>query len=310
MDPSSKEIVFEVADFKVYKDGQVERASSALDTVPAGFDADTGVTSRDVVIDAATGVAARLYLPTINAMTNKLPVVVFFHGGYFIVGSPWHPNYHHYVNSLAAGASVVAVSVDYRLAPEHLLPAAALNWVASGADTWLSDHGDLGRIFVVGVSAGANIAHNVAMAAGVIGLQASMAPTCIKGVVLLHPSFAAEEKMEAENKEFLRANRVRWEVIFPDAKGGLDDPRINPMAAAAPSLAKLPGERLLVCTASGDPRASRGRAYRDALQASGWRGKVQWFESENEGHCFFVPNHGGREAVKLMDRVVRFLAGL
>ncbi|GJN13190.1 hypothetical protein PR202_ga31534 [Eleusine coracana subsp. coracana] len=149
------------------------------------------------------------------------------------------------------------------------------------------------------------------MAAGVKGLQlqASTTPPRIVGVVLLHPSFAAEEKMEAEDEEFSRANRVRWEVIFPDAKGRLDDPRINPMAAAAPSLAKLPGERLLVCTASGDPRAPRGRAYRDAVRASGWRGKVERFESENEGHCFFVPNQGGREAIKLMHRVVRFLAG-
>ncbi|GJN13189.1 hypothetical protein PR202_ga31533 [Eleusine coracana subsp. coracana] len=127
MDPSSKEIVFEVGDFKVYKDGHVERASRALYTVPAGFDAGTGVTSKDVVIDAATGVAARLYLPTTDtsgAVTTKLPILVFFHGGFFVVGSPGHPEYHRFVNSLAASAGVVAVSVDYRLAPEHLLPAA------------------------------------------------------------------------------------------------------------------------------------------------------------------------------------------
>ncbi|TVU09807.1 hypothetical protein EJB05_43303, partial [Eragrostis curvula] len=324
MDSSTTEIVFECGDFRVYKDGHVERASSAEETVPAGFDADTGVTSKDVVIDAATGVAARLYLPPIetappsesgsnNSATTKLPVLVFFHGGYFVVNSPGHPKYHRYINTMVAGARVVAVSVRYRLAPEHLLPAAyedawaALSWAASGADPWLSEHGDFGRVFIAGVSAGANIAHNVAIAAGISGLHAPT-PVRVEGVILLHPSFAAEQKLEAEEDEFVQANRVRWIFIFPGAKDGLDDPRINPMAVGAPSLAKLAGERLLVCTASEDPRAPRGRAYCDAVRDSGWRREVEWFETNGEGHGFFVPNHGSPEAVELMDRVVRFLA--
>ncbi|XP_062200006.1 2-hydroxyisoflavanone dehydratase-like [Phragmites australis] len=317
MDSGSAEIVFDCAYFRLYKDGKAERAGIAHETAPAGLDADTGVTSKDVVIDAATGVAARLFMPTMRtATTTKLPIVVFFHGGYFIVGSPWHPLFHRYVNSLVARARIVAVSVRYRLAPEHVLPAAyddawdALNWTVSGADPWLSEHGDLGRVFVAGVSAGANIAHNMAIAAGVKGLHAATpAPARIEGVILLHPSFASEQKMEEEAEEFWKANKKRWAAIFPDARGGLDDPRINPTAAGAPSLAKLPGERLMVCTASEDTRAPRGRAYCEAVRASGWRGEVEWFESEGEGHGFFVPDHGSREAVKLMDRVVAFLAG-
>ncbi|KAG2643836.1 hypothetical protein PVAP13_2KG350300 [Panicum virgatum] len=164
------EDVYSCGYFRLYRDGRAERARAACHTAPAGFDAETGVTSKDVVIDAATGVAARLYLPSVRqvAATVKLPVLVFYHGGYFVVGSPSHPLFHRYVNSLAAAARVVAVSVRYRLAPEHPLPAAyddswaALTWVASGADPWLTDHGDLGRLFLSGVSAGANIAHNMA----------------------------------------------------------------------------------------------------------------------------------------------------
>ncbi|GJN13193.1 hypothetical protein PR202_ga31537 [Eleusine coracana subsp. coracana] len=115
--------------------------------------------------------------------------------------------------------------------------------------------------------------------------------------------------MEAEAEEFDRANKIRWTAIFPGAKDGLDDPRINPMAAGAPSLSKLAGERLLVCTASEDPRAPRARAYCDAVRASGWRGEVEWYESNGERHAFFIANHGSRGAVKLMHRVVDFLAG-
>jgi acetyl esterase/lipase len=148
MDFGSTEIVFECGYFRLYKGGRVVGTE---DTVPAGFDADTGVTSKDVVIDAATGAGARLFLPTIEtapssgfdgsgASTKKLPILVFFHGGYFVVGSPGHPWVHRYVNLLAASARVVAVSVRYRLAPEHALPAAyddawaALNWAVSGAE--------------------------------------------------------------------------------------------------------------------------------------------------------------------------------
>ncbi|CAN6204658.1 unnamed protein product [Urochloa humidicola] len=113
---------------------------------------------------------------------------------------------------------------------------------------------------------------------------------------------------EEEDEGFWRSNKVRWGVIFPGANGGLEDPRINPMAAAAPTLAKLAGERMLVTTASEDPRAPKGRAYCDAVRASGWRGELERFESEGE-HGFFVPDHGSREAAKLMDRVADFVGG-
>jgi hypothetical protein len=64
-----------------------------------------------------------------------------------------------------------------------------------------------------------------------------------------------------------------------------------------------------VCAASEDARLPRIRAYYDAVKSSGWRGQVEWFESEGKGHAFFVDEHGCREAVALMERVVGFIAG-
>ncbi|WVZ65188.1 hypothetical protein U9M48_014597 [Paspalum notatum var. saurae] len=320
MDSGSTEIAFDCSSFRLFMDGQVERRAYRMVTMPAGFDADTGVTSKEVVIDVASGATVRLYLPPVQQQgdsTTKLPILVFFHGGYFIVGSAGEPMYHRYVNTLVARARVVAVSVEYRLAPEHPLPAAyddswaALEWAVSGADPWLSSHGDPGRVFLVGVSAGGNIVHNMAVSVGIIcGLRAAeFEPPRIEGVVLLHPSFSGKEKMETEEEEFWRANNNRWAIIFPGAKDGVDDPRINPMAAGAPSLTKLAGQRLLVGTASEDPRAPRAQAYADAVRDSGWRGKVESFESDGEGHGFFVMNPGSRKADEVMDRVVAFLAG-
>ncbi|CAL5081758.1 unnamed protein product [Urochloa decumbens] len=320
----SSEIAFDCSSFRLYMDGRVERNAHRMETMSAGFDPDTSVASKDVVIDAATGAKVRLYLPpaaqaaaAAATTPKKLPILVFFHGGYFIVGSSAEPMYHRYVNSLVARSGAVAVSVEYRLAPEHRLPAAyddswaALRWAVSGADPWLADHGDLGRVFLVGVSAGGNIVHNMAVAVGAEGLPAAagVQPPRVEAVVELHPSFSGQRKMEVEDEAFFRANNNRWAVIFPGARGGVEDPRINPTADGAPSLAELAGRRLLVCTASEDPRGARAKAYCDAVRASGWQGKAEWFESEGVGHGFFVLEPGSRTAAALMDRVVAFLAG-
>jgi acetyl esterase/lipase len=150
----------------------------------------------------------------------------------------------------------------------------------------------------------------MAIAAGSTGLRAAaVAQTRIEGTILLHPSFSGEVKVDGEDEEYRASVKKRWTVIFPGARGGLDDPRMNPLAAGAPSLSTLPGERMLVCAASEDPRMPRERAYYEAVNSSGWRGDVEWFESEGKGHGFFVEDHGCRQAVALMERVVDFLAG-
>ncbi|CAN6178801.1 unnamed protein product [Urochloa humidicola] len=142
----------------VYKSGRVHRFHGT-DTVPPGVDALTGVASRDVAV-AGTKVTARLYLPSENrrGKKKKLPVVLYFHGGAFVIESPFSPLYHAFLNILVHKAGAVAVSVHYRLAPEHPLPAAyddawaALQWTISnclsGPERWLAEHGDATRIFL------------------------------------------------------------------------------------------------------------------------------------------------------------------
>jgi hypothetical protein len=64
---------------------------------------------------------------------------------------------------------------------------------------------------VAGGSAGANIAHNMAIAAGVSGLRAAEQEPQprVEGVLLLHPSFAGEQKMQEEEDGFWQANKRR-----------------------------------------------------------------------------------------------------
>ncbi|CAN6288353.1 unnamed protein product [Urochloa humidicola] len=297
MDPSS-EVIVELPIFRIYKDLHVDRLSGT-ETVPAGADAKTGVVSKDVVIDADSGVYVRLYLPdaTDADPNRKLRVLVFFHGGGFITESAASPVYHGYLNSLAAAARVLVVSVNYRLAPEHPFPVGyedslrPLRWALSGGeggDPWLSRRGDLRRVFLAGDSAGGNIVHNVAMMAK--GRSDDVAAR-IEGAVLLHSAFAGGEPVAGESAETAAMMGTVWRVICPAAAaaGGVDDPRMNPLAAAAPSLRELPLERLLVVEADGDFFRGRGRAYYEGVVASGWAGKVEWFESVGKGHGVLPP---------------------
>ncbi|KAM1106286.1 hypothetical protein ACFX13_003224 [Malus domestica] len=190
---------------KVYKDGRVER-SLGTSTVPPSTHPQTGVQSKDVVISQEPPVSARLYLPTKATATTKLSLLVYFHGGGFCIEGSSSPTYHNYLNSLVSGANVVAVSVNYRLAPEHPLPAAyddswaAVKWVAShfdgnGSEDWLNLHADFHRVFFAGDSAGANIAHQMGLR---VGSEGMVGGAKLIGVVLIYPYFWGTEPVGAE----------------------------------------------------------------------------------------------------------------
>ena len=318
MDPSS-EVILDCPFFRIYSDRRIDRLIGTT-TVPPSFDGSTGVTSKDVVIDGATGLYVRLYLPDTasrsDAGSKKLPVLVYYHGGGFVTQSAASPVYQRFLNSLAARAGLLVVSVNYRLAPEHPLPAGyedslrALRWaVSGGGDPWLSQHGDLGRLFLAGDSAGGNIVHNVAMMAAAEGEAGSAAGARIEGAVLLHAGFGGREPIDGETPEWAAFSEKLWAFAFPEATDGADDPRMNPLVAAAPSLRYLPCKRVLVCAAERDSLRPRDRAYYEALAASGWSGAVEWFETMGQEHVFFLFKPGCDEAVALMDRLVAFFAG-
>jgi acetyl esterase len=105
----------------------------------------------------------RIYRPKADGVH---PVVVYYHGGGFVLGDL--EGYDRVCRQLCADAQAVVVSVDYRLAPEHRFPAAvddawtALNWVAERA----CDFGADGRrLAVAGDSAGGTLAAVMALMA-------------------------------------------------------------------------------------------------------------------------------------------------
>ena len=117
---------------------------------------------EDRAIDGPAGpINIRIYWPPNGDATP--PVVVFFHGGGFVVGDL--DTHDGTCRQHAVGASAVVVSVEYRLAPEHPYPAAIDD--AWAALQWVAEHGseigaDTSRLAVAGDSAGGNISAVIA----------------------------------------------------------------------------------------------------------------------------------------------------
>jgi acetyl esterase/lipase len=318
-DAGGDEVIHDAPDFiRVYKSGRVERFLR-VDFAPPGTDAATGVSSKDVPIGA--GVSVRVYLPAAPAggHQSKLPVLVFFHGGGFCLGSAFDAAVHGHANALAARAGAMVVSVEYRLAPEHPVPAlygdawAALQWVAAhaaagqGPEPWLAAHADFARVHVGGESAGANIAHHAAMRAGAEELGHGVK---VSSLVLIHPYFLGGDGYESDEMgmALLRELVRLWPVVCPGTSG-CDDPWINPMAEGAPSLAGLGCDRTLVCVGGKDAMRGRGMLYVEKLMGSGWQGKAEVWEADGQGHGFHLFQPTCAQAEAQIGVISEFLSG-
>ncbi|KAB2636411.1 CXE carboxylesterase [Pyrus ussuriensis x Pyrus communis] len=302
---------------KVYKDGRVERLLGTA-TVPPSTQPETGVQSKDIVISQQPAISVRLYIP--KSAATKLPLLVYFHGGGFCIQSASSPTYHDYLNSLVSEANVVAVSVEYRLAPEHPIPAAyddswaALKWVASHFDgkrkggeeedeDWITSYADSQRVFFAGDSAGANIAHHMGLKVGSEGLLGVK----LIGIVLVHPYFwgsdliGVELNAPANIREFVAA---MWRFVYPLSNGS-DDPLMNP--EKDPKLGELGCGKVVVFVAEKDVLKERGWYYGEVLRKSGWNGVVEVMEAEGEEHCFHLADLTCENAVAMQKKMVSFL---
>ncbi|KAH7537945.1 hypothetical protein FEM48_Zijuj03G0146700 [Ziziphus jujuba var. spinosa] len=210
-------------------DGTITRLFKLPET-PASSDPNSPlpVFSKDIPINQSNKTWARIYLPRLvlhNPSTSKLPIVVVFHGGGFVFFSAASTLIHDFCVDLANEVPVIIASVEYRLAPEHRLPAAyddameALYWIRTTKDEWLREYADLSNCFLMGGSAGANIAYHA-------GLRAAMEvdklePLKIKGLILQQPFFGGTQRTESEmrlvNDPYLPvcSSDLMWELSLP-----------------------------------------------------------------------------------------------
>lgn len=155
-------------------------------------------------------------------------VVLYFHGGAYIAGSPW--THRGLLGRIAKAAAVEVVAPDYPLAPEHPAPV-AFN-AAQAAFAALRAKGiDSERIILAGDSAGGGLAAALADALAGQGIA-------IGGLILLSPwadlTLSGETiTSHAQADPLLPASRVR--AVIDQVRGNLaaDDPRLSPLFGAA-----------------------------------------------------------------------------
>jgi acetyl esterase len=207
-------------------------------------------------------IPVRIYTP---AGTGPFPVLVWFHGGGWVIGDleSADPTARH----LAVGAVCVVVSVDYRLAPETKFPGAADDCYA--ATVWATRHaaqiqGDAGRIAVGGDSAGGNLAAAVCLMARDRREPLPMFQLLIYPVTG-YDFNTASYRQNAEGYLLTRDGMQWYWQHYLQHPQDAANPYAVPMAAT--DLTGLPPA--LVITAEMDPLCDEGEAYARRLQAAG-----------------------------------------
>ena len=180
--------------------------------------------SKDLTLNPSKQTWARIYLPH-KPTSQKLPLIVFYHGGGFIFYSAASTYFHNFCSNLANHTHSVVVSLEYRLAPEHRLPAAyedsveILHWIKTSKDPWLTHHADYSRVYLMGESAGGNIAYTAGLRAAAIVDE--IKPVNIKGLILIQPFFggnkrtASETRLEKDLNLPLIATDSMWNLSLP-----------------------------------------------------------------------------------------------
>jgi len=236
-------------------------------------------TSIDKIIDSPGGrLPVRIYWPHVQH-DSVLPVLLFFHGGGWCVGSI--ESHDHICRWLAANSDCIVVSVDYRMGPEHKFPAAVEDAIA--ATEWVLENGaeigaDPERIGVGGDSAGANLAAVVSL------LLRDRNTSSIKAQLLIYPATDMTMSLES-HKIFGEGYRLTrpmmvWSVVNYLQDGeDVFDYRASPLLASDHS--NLPPA--MIMTAGYDPLRDEGDAYMHKLRESGVPVKYVCYEGMIHG---------------------------
>jgi len=221
---------------------------------------------RELKADGPQGaIPVRLYRPAGSAASTRLPVLVYYHGGGWVIGDL--ETHDTLCRELANGAGCAVVAVDYRLGPESRFPAAVDDCIA--ATRWVrTNAADLGidpaLLAVGGDSAGGNLAAVVSITlrdAGdpPIALQLLIYPgTDMRRTAPSHTSNGQGYVLTSDTITYFHDHYI------DDAAHDLDW-RASPLLH--PDLSRLPPA--FVLTAGFDPLRDEGLAYADALGAAG-----------------------------------------
>jgi acetyl esterase len=246
------------------------------------------VPSTDSTIPGPDGpLRTRHYRP---AVAGAAPLLVFFHGGGFVVGDI--ESHDGLCRMICRDAAVHVLSVEYRLAPEHKAPAAVDDCVA--AYRWALEHAaelgaDSARIGVGGDSAGGNLAALVALRSRDEGVPQPALQ------VLLYPVLDLSAKTRSRtlfcDGFFLSERDSEWftDLYLGGTDLAADDARVSPLNAD--DLSGL--APALVLTAGFDPLRDEGNEYAAALRSAGVSVDHRQFDALTHGFASIAPFGGG-----------------
>jgi acetyl esterase len=248
---------------------------------------------RDLDVDGADGkLAARLYVPTSGLRADRLPTLLFLHGGGMVYGGGLR-SHDAAARFVAETAGVQLLAVDYRLAPEHPFPAGVDD--AAAAYAWLVEHAaevgaDPDRLAVGGDSAGAYLAATAAIAAAERGLP-------LRLQLLVYPVTDFVEKSASRTafgEGFYLTSRFIDQAVdayLPDV-ATRSDPRASLVRRTSFPAGLAPA---YVVTAGFDPLRDEGEAYARLLAEHGV--EVELVRRPGMIHGFFNLVGVGRQAV-------------
>lgn len=250
------------ADLHNFAPAQVRQAMARM-TQSLGMGVAVASVRDRIISTRAGGLPVRIYHPRPDV---PRPVIVFFHGGGFVLGDL--DTHDGLARALANRTGRVVVSVDYPLAPEHKYPAAIHAGFA--ATTWVADNaadfgGDGTNIAVAGDSAGGNLAAVVALMARDAG-----GPT-IAHQVLMYPdldfrrSNVSIQQFAGKYGNISRATQQWFMDHYLNAEHEKLDAHVSPLLA--PDLAQLPPA--FVVTAEYDALRDEGEQYGARLREAG-----------------------------------------
>ena len=225
---------------------------------------DPTVTTRDLSYGSDPMQKARIYRPVGATDAGKLPVIVYYHGGGWVIADL--KTYDATPRLLAKQVNAIVVSVEYRHAPESKFPAqhedavAAYDWALDNAAAW---GGDPRRVALAGESAGGNLAVATAIYARDHRMQA---PVHILSVYpIANSDKTLSSKRSEANAKPLNAAMLDWFTYYwSNTPEDAQDTRINLVAA---DLHGLPPTTIV--NAEHDPLRSDGETLAAAMRGAG-----------------------------------------
>ncbi len=241
----------------------------AAKLIARGFGAAAAPTKLGKVTDgltvegrSGTKIPLRIYTP---AGTGPFPVIVYYHGGGFVIATI--DTYDESARSLAANANAIVVSVEYRKAPEAPYPAAlydaidAYKWVTGNIGAYA---GNQAKVAVAGESAGGNLATEVAIAARDQGFQPPTHQLLIYPVTSSNTGQLSDSLFTSPELPLNLALLKYFFGFYVSDMSQANDPGVAPINA---DLHNLPPTTILA--AEEDPLVSDGAAYAVKLLAAG-----------------------------------------